>query len=84
MTASPTNSPDILVPTGRKVLTDTESLLESNGADERIRNLYRKGKEKAIEAEESFESYVRAHPVKSVLVASSVGLAVGFLLGRRR
>lgn len=84
MSASTTTSPELLATTGRKPFTDGETMPEATRADERIRNLYRKGKEKAIEAEESFESYVRTHPVKSVLVASGVGLALGFLLGRRR
>jgi ElaB/YqjD/DUF883 family membrane-anchored ribosome-binding protein len=84
MAALPTSTPDILSSTGRKTFNDPEPMSEGISADERVRNLYRKGKEKVIEAEENFESYVRAHPVKSVLVAGGVGLAVGFLLGRRR
>jgi hypothetical protein len=84
MSAMQTNPPDIIPSAGRKSFNDPEPMSEGISAEERVRNLYRKGKEKVIEAEESFESYVRAHPVKSVLVAGGVGLAVGFLLGRRR
>jgi ElaB/YqjD/DUF883 family membrane-anchored ribosome-binding protein len=80
----PTNSPDILASQGRKTFADQEPMAENMHAEERVRNLYRKGKDKAIEVEENFETYVRAHPIKTVLVASGVGLAIGFLLGRRR
>ncbi len=83
MTALTTN-PELISSTGRKTFNDPEPMSESISADERVRHLYRQGKEKVIEAEENLESYIRAHPVKSVLVVGGVGLAVGFLLGRRR
>jgi len=41
-------------------------------------------KEKLVVAEKGFETYVRAHPVRSVLVATGVGVLFGVLLGRRR
>jgi ElaB/YqjD/DUF883 family membrane-anchored ribosome-binding protein len=46
--------------------------------------LYQRGKDAAVQAEQKFENYVSAHPVKSVLIAAGVGMAVGLLLGRRR
>jgi ElaB/YqjD/DUF883 family membrane-anchored ribosome-binding protein len=84
MTAMTTNSPDVLAPSGRRSVEESEATREGVSLNERARNLYRKGKDKAIEVEDNFENYVGAHPIKSVLVAGGIGLAVGFLLGRRR
>ena len=43
---------------------------------------YGEGKEKGQELEESFARRVRAAPMKSVLIAAGVGLALGFLWRR--
>ncbi|MEY2807396.1 MAG: YqjD family protein [Planctomycetia bacterium] len=48
------------------------------------RSLYQRGKDTVVQAEQKFETYVSANPIKSVLVAAGVGLAVGLLVGRRR
>ena len=46
--------------------------------------MYQRGKDTVVQAEQKFETYVSANPIKSVLVAAGVGLAVGLLVGRRR
>ena len=38
-------------------------------------------KERAQQKVEPFESYVREHPVKSVLVAAGIGAGVGLVIG---
>jgi ElaB/YqjD/DUF883 family membrane-anchored ribosome-binding protein len=48
------------------------------------RSMYQRGKDTVVQAEQKFETYVSANPIKSVLVAAGVGLAVGLLVGRRR
>jgi ElaB/YqjD/DUF883 family membrane-anchored ribosome-binding protein len=49
---------------------------------ERVRDTaadyYEQGRERFMEAEDSFEEYVREHPIKSVLIA----LGVGYLIGK--
>ncbi len=50
----------------------------------KMRELYQKGKDKAVRMEEGFEHYVQKKPVQSVLIAAGVGALVGYLLGRRR
>jgi ElaB/YqjD/DUF883 family membrane-anchored ribosome-binding protein len=43
---------------------------------------YEHGREKAVELEHGFENYVRERPVKSVLIAAGIGLALGFIWRR--
>ena len=50
----------------------------------KARNLYQKGKAKAVEMEKGFEHYVQAKPVQSVLMAAGAGLLIGYIFGRRR
>lgn len=83
MTASP-NAPSEILPQGRKSLADLDVRAGETNGEERVRHFYEKGKEKALHAEENFENYVRTHPVKSVLIATGVGVTLGFLLGRKR
>lgn len=78
MTASTTTPSDTSSPQDRKAFHETDVTAE------RADTIYQKGKERVLLAEESFETYVRAHPIKSVLVASGIGLACGVLLGRKR
>jgi len=51
---------------------------------EKLQGLWGKGKEKVIAGEKRFEHYVGEHPVKSVLIAVGAGVALGWLLGRKR
>jgi hypothetical protein len=77
-----TPNPDVLPTQGRKVFPESDFATEvANGE---TRSFYQKGKEKVLRAEENFEGYVRAHPIKTVLMATGVGLVIGALLGRRR
>jgi ElaB/YqjD/DUF883 family membrane-anchored ribosome-binding protein len=55
-----------------------------NESPSKVRTFLQKGKAKATEMEEGFEHYVQAKPVQSVLIATGVGLLVGYLFGRRR
>ena len=50
-------------------------------AHERANNLYRRGKDRAVELEHRMEDRIREKPMKSVLVAAGVGAGVGLLLG---
>lgn len=84
MTALAMNPPDVLSPQSRKSFPESDVTMDGGHGEERARSVYQKGKEKALQAEEHFENYVRAHPVKSVLIATGVGLAFGVLLGRKR
>jgi ElaB/YqjD/DUF883 family membrane-anchored ribosome-binding protein len=43
-----------------------------------------KGKERLKKYEQRFEDYVAEHPVKSVLIAAGAGLAIGWLVTRKR
>jgi ElaB/YqjD/DUF883 family membrane-anchored ribosome-binding protein len=51
---------------------------------EKLQSMWLKGKERVIEGEKRFEHYVAEHPVKSVLIAAGAGLALGWLLTRKR
>jgi ElaB/YqjD/DUF883 family membrane-anchored ribosome-binding protein len=84
MNTTGTTSTDVRSPPSRKSTIEPEVATDGPDFEERLRSVYQKGKEKAQHAEESFENYVRAHPIKSVLFASGIGLVVGVLLGRRR
>ena len=48
------------------------------------KSLWLKSKERVVEGEKRFEHYVSEHPVKSVLIAVGAGVALGWLLGRKR
>jgi len=50
-------------------------------AREKAESVYRRSKERALEMEGEFEDYVRAKPVKSVLIAAGVGAGIGLVLG---
>ena len=51
---------------------------------EKLQSVWVKGKERLVEGEKRFEHYVTENPVKSVLIAVGAGVAVGWLLGRKR
>jgi ElaB/YqjD/DUF883 family membrane-anchored ribosome-binding protein len=55
-----------------------------NDPQAKVRTFIQQGKAKATEMEKGFEHYVQAKPVQSVLIATGVGLLVGYLFGRRR
>lgn len=84
MNAPTANAPDIMTAQGRKLTPEMNYPPETMTAEERARNLYQRGKEKAVMAEKKFEGYVMEHPVKSVLIAAGVGVTIGYLLGRKR
>lgn len=48
------------------------------------KSLWVKGKENLVAGEKRFEHYVAEHPVKSILIAVGAGVAVGWLIGRKR
>jgi len=51
---------------------------------EKLQSVWIKGKERLVAGEKRFEHYVSENPVKSVLIAVGAGVAVGWLLGRKR
>jgi ElaB/YqjD/DUF883 family membrane-anchored ribosome-binding protein len=69
-------NPDVLTPTSRAGEMAKE-------ARDTAKNVYEQGKRRVQEWGDDMESYVRDQPFKSVLIAAGVGLALGFLLGRR-
>ena len=53
-------------------------------APEKLQSVWVKGKERLVAGEKRLEHYVSENPVKSVLIAVGAGVAVGWLLGRKR
>jgi ElaB/YqjD/DUF883 family membrane-anchored ribosome-binding protein len=51
---------------------------------EKLQSMWVKGKERLQVGEKRFENYVSEHPVKSVLIAVGAGVALGWLIGRKR
>lgn len=51
---------------------------------EKLQGMWVKSKESLKAGEQRFEHYVSEHPVKSVLIAVGAGVALGWLLGRKR
>lgn len=83
------NNPDTLNPTARRT-SSSDSIINKEVLEEKVheardlaRSTYERGKEKAVEWEESFEDYVKERPIKSLLVALGVGLIVGAVIARR-
>jgi len=48
---------------------------------ERAETVLRRSRERALEMEHELEDYVRARPLRSVLVAAGVGAGLGLVLG---
>ena len=76
MSAQNLNPAELLPHQGRKTI--------EHASTEETRSLYQRGRDSVVQAEQKFEHYVSANPVKSVLIAAGVGVAVGLLIGRRR
>jgi ElaB/YqjD/DUF883 family membrane-anchored ribosome-binding protein len=57
--------------------------LAKDAAREKAQDIYARSRERTKQWEESLEHYVHDQPVKSLLVAAGVGLALGFLMRRR-
>lgn len=85
---STSTNPDVLNPrrtTPENLTMIKESLGEvAVNERERIQGALGRGKEKFLAAEKRFEHYVAEKPVQSLLIAAGAGLAIGWLLGRRR
>ncbi len=80
---------DVLTPQRRTTSENISSIKESVGEiaqveRERVRDVYEHGKERMHGVHVRFEDYVRHNPLRSLLIASGAGAALGFLLGRRR
>lgn len=85
---STSTTPDVLAPrrtTPENLAVIKESLNEvAVNEKERMQGALARGKERLVRAEDRFEGYVREKPVQSLLIAAGAGLAIGWLLGRRR
>jgi len=46
-------------------------------------DMYEQGCAQAKSIQDSGESYIKANPIKSVLIAGATGVAIGWLLSRR-
>lgn len=84
MSAMTTTPNDVLNPPSRKSMLEPGMQGEGVCNEPEHKNLLQRGKDKLVQGEEGFENYVRAHPVRSVLIATGVGVALGVFLGRRR
>lgn len=85
---STSTTPDVLNPrrtTPENLTVIKESLGEVAANErERIQGTIARGKERFLAAEKRFEHYVAEKPIQSLLIAAGAGLAIGWLLGRRR
>ncbi|MBI5361821.1 MAG: DUF883 family protein [Planctomycetes bacterium] len=85
---STTTTPDVLNPrrtTPENLTVIKESIGEvAVNERERVQGALARGKEKFVAAEKRFEHYVAEKPIQSLLIAAGAGLAIGWLLGRRR
>ncbi|HEV3417029.1 MAG TPA: hypothetical protein VG056_09460 [Pirellulales bacterium] len=52
-------------------------------ATEMAQDYYRRGRTRAGNVEKAVEDNVRAHPVRSILMAAGIGFLLAMLLGRR-
>ena len=46
-------------------------------------DVYEQGRDQARNVQKQAESYIKREPIKAVLIAGAVGLALGYLLSRR-
>ena len=51
---------------------------------EKLQSMWVKSKEGLKAGEKRFENYVSEHPIQSVLIAVGAGVALGWLIGRKR
>lgn len=81
-------APDVLTPrrtTPENLTVIKDSLTEVAANErERMQNALVRGSQKVVDAEKKFENIVREKPIQSLLIAAGAGLAIGWLLGRRR
>ncbi len=81
-------TPDVLAPR-RSTPENLSAIKESLGEvavneKERLQGAVARTKDRFVRAEDKFENFVRERPVQSILIAAGAGLAIGWLLGRRR
>lgn len=83
------NNPEVIAPqrrtTGEHVADIKESLSGiAHTEGDRMRSLVERGKERARTLQHDTQDYIRENPIRTVLIAAGVGVALGYLLGRRR
>lgn len=87
MTNATVQGPDVVArrSNAENLANIKDSLTEIGATEkERVQGAWAKGKDRLQKMEQGFESYVSEHPVKSVLIAAGTGLAIGWLIARRR
>ncbi len=87
MTNGTVQNPDVLSrrSNAENLASIKESVVEIGANEkERIQGSLARGKERLQKYEQRFEDYVAEHPVKSVLIAAGTGIAIGWLISRRR
>lgn len=87
MTNATAQAPEVLArrSNAENLANIKESLSEIGATEkERVQDAWSRGKDRLQKMEKGFESYVSEHPVQSVLIAAGTGLAIGWLLARRR
>ncbi len=80
---------EVLNPTRRTTPENLSAIKDALGEvavneRDRVQSAFARGKERVVEAEHKFEGYVREKPIQSLLIAAGAGVALGWLLGRRR
>lgn len=83
------NNPEVIAPQRRPVTEHVSDIKESLSSiahieGDRVRSVLERGKERVKTLQTNSREYVRENPVRSVLIAAGVGVALGYLLGRRR
>ncbi|MBK7644839.1 MAG: DUF883 family protein [Planctomycetes bacterium] len=83
------NNPELSNATRRSTVENLSNVKDSvaelvHGEKERVQNVWARGKEKALASEKRLEHYVSENPVKSVMIAVGTGVALGWILGRKR
>ncbi len=53
-------------------------------AAEKVDQLYKEGREKVVQLEQTLENRIRAHPLQSVMIAAGAGFLAGYLISHRR
>lgn len=84
-----TTNPEVLNPNRRTTPESLGAIKEALGdvavnERERVQGAWTRGKERVVAAEHKFEGYVRENPIQSVLIAAGAGVALGWLLSRKR
>jgi len=69
---------ELLGQAAKELTTDSMDYLKSN-----LTGVYRKGRDKVVNAEENIGTYIKTNPLKALLIAAGVGMLFGLMKRRR-